>query len=104
MIERKATHSLIVKDEEQDESWCKRWNNDLLFMQHDVLIVEDDAKLSSSCNHAFSWSSICICEHAQWKHDICESLLRSDDEHSNSIRLFDHYDLSCISNYWNMQK
>ncbi len=54
MIERKATHFLIVKDEEWDESWCKRWNSESSFTQHDASTAEDDARLNSSCNHAFS--------------------------------------------------
>jgi len=104
MIERKVTHFLIIKDEEQDESWCKCWNNESSSMQYDALIVEDDVKLSSLYNHAFLRSSIYICEHAQWRHNMCKSLLCSNDEHNNSIRSFDHYDLSCINIYWNTQK
>ncbi len=104
MIERKATHSLIVKDEERDKSWCKCWSDELSSAQHDASTAEDDARLSSSCNHAFSWSSTCICKHAQWKHDMCESSLRSDDKHNDSIRSSDHYDLSCVSTYQNTQR
>ncbi len=104
MIERKATHFFIVKDEEQDESWCKCWSNESLLMWHDALTAENDMKLSSWCNYASSWSSTCICKHAQREHDICESLLRLNDKHNESIRSFDHYDLSYVSNYQNMQR
>ena len=102
--ERKITYSLIVKDEEQNESWCKRWNDESSLAQYDASTAEDDARLNSSCNHAFLWSSTCICKHARWEHDMCESLLHSDNECSDNIRSSDHYDLSCISNYQNMQK
>ncbi len=104
MIKRKATHSFIIEDEEWDESWCKHWNDESLFTQHDASTAEDDVKLSLWCNHAFSWSSTCICKHTWWKHDMCESSLRSNNECSDNIKLFDYYDLSCISNYQNMQK
>ncbi len=68
-------------------------------MQYNASTAEDDARLNSWYNHAFLQSSTCICKHAQWKHDMCESLLHSDDEHNDSIKSFDHYDLSCISIY-----
>ncbi len=63
MIERKATHSFIVKDEEQDKSWCKHWNDESLLTQHDASTAEDDARLSLSCNYIFLQSSTCICKH-----------------------------------------
>ncbi len=64
MIERKAIHSFIVKDEERDKSWCKHWSDESLLVQHDASTVENDVRLSSWCNHAFLWSSTCICKHA----------------------------------------
>ncbi len=104
MIERKVIHFLIVKNKEWDESWCKHWDDESSLTQHNALTAEDDARLSLWYNYAFLWSSICICKHAQWKHDMCESSLHSDDECNDNIKSSDHYDLLCINNYWNMQK
>ncbi len=97
MIEEKVTHSFIVEDEEQEEFKCQHQDNDLSLAWHDALKSEDDTRLSSSCNHAFLQSNACICKHARWEHDTCESSLHSDDERNDSIRSFDQYNLSCIS-------
>ncbi len=47
MIKEKVIHSLIIKDEEWDESWCKRWDDESLLTQHNTLTAEDDVRLSS---------------------------------------------------------
>ncbi len=46
MIERKVIHFLIIENEEWDKSWCKRWNDESSFTQHDALTAENDVKLS----------------------------------------------------------
>ncbi len=104
MLRRKTTHSFIVKDEEQDNFKHEWWSVESSFTQCDASSIEESMKLNSSCNYAFFQSNACICKHAQWKHDMCESLLRSDDKHSDSIRSSDHDDLTYISIYQNMQR
>jgi len=102
--ERKTTHSFIIEDEEQDDLKRERWDVESSLMQRDASSAEENARLDSSRNHAFLWSSACICEHARWEHNTCELSLRSDDERSDSIRFSDHDDLTYISIYWNMQR
>ncbi len=102
--ERKTIHSLIVKDEEQNNLKHERWSIKSSLTQHDASSIEENAKLNSSCNHAFLWSNACICKHIQWEHDTCKSSLRSDDKCSDNIRSSDHDDLTYISSYQNMQK
>ncbi len=104
MLRRKTTHFFIVKDEERNNLKCKQWDVESSFAQHDASSAEEDAKLDSSCNCAFLQSNACICKHAQWEHNMCESSLRSDDECSDSIRFSDHDDLIYINIYWNTQK
>ncbi len=104
MLKRKTTHSLIVEDEERDDLEREWWDVESTLAQRDASSAEENAKLDSSRNHAFLRSSARICKHARWKHDTCESSLRSDDERSDSIRSSDHDDLTYISIYWNMQK
>ncbi len=104
MIKREVTYSFIVKDKKQDKSWCKCWDDESSLTQHNASTTEDDARLSSSCNHAFLQSSTCIYEHTWWEHDTCESSLCSNDEHNDSIKSSDHDDLIYISIYQNMQR
>ncbi len=104
MLREKTTHSLIVEDEERDDLKHKWWDVESSLAQRDASLAEENARLDSSRNRAFLWSSARICEHARWEHDTCESSLRSDDERNDSIRSSDHDDLTYISIYWNMQK
>ncbi len=99
MLRRKTTHSFIVKDEEQNDLKYKQWDVESSLAQHDASSAEESARLNSSCNHTFLWSNACICEHAQWEHDMYKLSLRSDDERSNSIKSSDHDDLIYISSY-----
>ena len=104
MLKRKITHSLIIKDEEQDNFKCKWWDVESSFTQRDASSAEESIKLNSSRKCASFWSNACICEHAQWRHNTCESSLRSDDERNDNIRSSDHDDLTYISIYQNTQR
>ncbi len=100
MLREKTTRSFIVKDEEWDNFKREWWDVESSFAQHDTSSAEESARLNSSCNRAFLQSNAHICEHTWWEHDMCESSLRSDDECSDSIKSFDHNDLTYISIYW----
>ncbi len=104
MLRRKTTHFLIVEDEEWNDFKHEWWDVELSFTQRDASSVKKNARLNSSCNHAFLWSNAHICKHIQWEHDMCESSLRSNDKRNNSIRFSDHNDLIYISSYQNMQR
>ena len=104
MLKEKTTHSFIVEDEEQDNLKCEWWDIKSLLAQHDASSAEENVRLDSSCNHASLRSNACICEHAWWEHNMCESSLRSDDERNDSIKSSNHDDLTYISIYQNMQR
>ncbi len=53
MLRKKTTHSLIIKNEEQNDFKCKWWDVKSSFAQHDASLIEEDARLNSSCNHVF---------------------------------------------------
>ena len=64
MLREKTTHSLIVKDEEQNNFKCEWWDVKSSLTQHNASSAEEDARLNSSRNHAFLQSNACICKHA----------------------------------------
>ncbi len=104
MLREKTTHFLIVEDEERDDLKRERWDVKSSLTQRDASSAEESMKLDSSRNHAFLQSNACICEHAWWEHNTCESSLHSDDKRSDSIKSSDHDDLTYINIYWNMQR